>query len=259
MPTSGDDPAAASRGGLRLPDQIGACLFDLDGVLTETARVHARAWKQMFDDYLSSRAEREGTAFHPFALPADYEASVDGKPRYDGVRDFLASRAISLPEGDPADAPATESVCGLGNRKNELFRALLRERPVETYAGSIEFVRAVRARGLGTAVVSASANCRAVLAAAGIEGLFDVRVDGETLAREHLRGKPAPDSFLAAASRLGVDAARAAVFEDAIAGVRAARSGEFGFVVAVDRHGDAAALRADGADVVVSDLSELLA
>jgi beta-phosphoglucomutase family hydrolase len=256
--TAGDDPAAAVRGRLRLPDQIEACLFDLDGVLTETARVHARAWKRMFDVYLRTRAEREGAAFRPFALPADYEAYVDGEPRNDGVRDFLASRDISLPEGDPGDEPSTESVCGLGNRKNELFMALLRERGVEAYPGSIAFVRAVRACGLRTAVVSASANCRVVLVTAGIEDLFDVRVDGVTLAEEHLGGKPAPDSFLAAARRLGVSAARAAVFEDAPAGVRAARSGEFGFVVAVDRHDDEAALRADGADVVVRDLAELL-
>ena len=184
---------------------------------------------------------------------------MDGKPRYDGVRDFLASRDIRLPEGDPDDEPSTETVCGLGNRKNELFRAQLRERGVDSYPGSLEFVRAVKSRGLRTAVVSASANCRAVLQTAGIEELFEVRVDGVTLAREHLRGKPAPDSFLAAAGKLGVDAANAAVFEDAPAGVTAARSGEFGFIVGVDRRGEATELRAEGADVVVGDLSELLA
>ncbi len=254
-----NDPPATARRRLKLPDRIEACLFDLDGVLTETARIHARAWKQMFDDYLRARAGREGVAFRPFALPSDYEAYVDGEPRYDGVRDFLASRDISLPDGDPADEPSAETVHGLGNRKNELFQALLAERGVETYPGSLDFVRAVQSRGLRTAVVSASANCRQVLVAAGIEGLFDVRVDGETLAREHLRGKPAPDSFLAAADRLGVAAASAAVFEDAIAGVQAARSGGFGLVVAVDRHDDARALQDNGADVVVGDLAELLA
>jgi beta-phosphoglucomutase family hydrolase len=249
---------AASRAGLGLPEEIEACLFDLDGVLTQTARVHVQAWKQVFDDYLRPRARRLGTAFHPFTLPADYEAYVDGKPRYDGVRDFLASRDISLPEGDPADAPTAETVRGLGNRKNDLFRTLLRERGVETYPGSLEFVRRVRAQGLRTAVVSASANCLAVLQAAGLEELFEVRVDGSTLVREGLRGKPAPDSFLAAARELGVEPAGAAVFEDAPAGVVAGRAGAFGLVVGIDRRDEGDELRACGADIVVGDLAELL-
>jgi beta-phosphoglucomutase family hydrolase len=243
--------------GLRLSERIRACLFDLDGVLTRTARVHAQAWKRMFDDYLRARAQWVGAEFQPFTLPADYEAYVDGKPRYDGVRDFLASRDISLPEGDPVDESTAETVCGLGNRKNDLFRSLLREQGVETYPGSIEFVRRVRAHGLRTAVVSASANCRAVLRAAGIEELFEVRVDGTTLAREGLRGKPAPDSFLAAARELDVEPAAAAVFEDAPAGVAAGRAGAFGLVVGVDRGDEAEALRTNGADIVVGDLAEL--
>jgi beta-phosphoglucomutase family hydrolase len=241
----------------RLPVRIQACLFDLDGVLTETATLHAEAWKAMFDAYLRERAESTGEPFHSFDAIADYEAYVDGKPRADGVRSFLASRGIELPEGDPHDT-GVGSVAGLGNRKNELVLRLIRERGVEAYPGSVRFVRTARERGLRTAVVSASANCRQVLAAAGIEQLFEVRVDGVVLAREHLLGKPAPDSCLAAARALAVAPARAAVFEDAPAGVTAGRSGGFGFVVGVDRVGQAETLRADGADLVVSDLSELL-
>ncbi len=241
-----------------LPDQIVACLFDLDGVLTETARLHAEAWEKMFDQYLADRAERRGEPYRAFDRQHDYEAFVDGKPRYDGVRSFLGSRGIVLPEGEPGDPPSAESVAGLGNRKNELLLALLKERDVEVYPGSLEFVRVARASGLRTAVVSASANCEAVLRAAGIEGLFEVRVDGVTLEQQHLRGKPAPDSFLAAARELAVEPARAAVFEDAQAGVSAGRAGGFGFVVGVDRAGQNDLLRAEGADVVVSDLADLL-
>ncbi len=244
---------------LRLPEHIAACLFDLDGVLTETATLHAEAWKQMFDAYLRRRATRAGEEFRPFDADADYEAYVDGKPRYDGVRSFLASRGIELPEGDPHDSASAETVTGLGNRKNELVLRLIHERGVETFPGSLRFVRAVRAVGLHTAVVSASANCREVLHAAGIDDLFEARVDGVTLGRRHLRGKPAPDSFLAAAAALDVEPAHAAVFEDAPAGVAAGRAGGFGFVVGVDRAGQADTLRAEGADVVVADLAELLA
>lgn len=243
---------------LGLPDAIQACLFDLDGVLTETAKLHAEAWKSMFDEFLSRRAERTGEAFRPFDAVADYEAYVDGEPRYDGVRSFLASRDIELPEGDRHDPPSDESVSGLGNRKNELVLALFRERGVDSYPGSVRYVRAVREAGLRTAVVSASENCAQVVGAAGIADLFDVRVDGLTLAEEHLQGKPAPDSFLAAARKLHVQPAHAAVFEDAPAGVAAGRAGRFGFVVGVDRAGQADTLRARGADVVVSDLGDLL-
>jgi beta-phosphoglucomutase family hydrolase len=239
---------------LGLPDEIRACLFDLDGVLTKTALVHAAAWKEMFDDFLRTR---EGPGFVPFG-DEDYNEYVDGKPRYDGVRSFLASRGIELPEGSPDDPPGAETVQGLGNRKNELVLAKIRQDGVERYEGSVRYVEAARDAGLHRAVVSASANCHDVLSAARIDGLFEVVVDGVVAEREHLAGKPAPDTFLAAARKLGIDEAAAAVFEDAIAGVEAGRAGKFGFVVGVDRVGHADALRAHGADVVVSDLEELL-
>ena len=241
-----------------LPEAVRACLFDLDGVLTQTARVHAAAWKGMFDAYLRRRAAASGEPFRPFDDVVDYDEYVDGKPRYDGVRSFLASRGITLPEGSPDDPPNAETVHGLGNRKNELVQRLIREQGVQTYEGSVRYVRAVRDAGLSTAVVSSSANCREVLQAAGIEDLFDARVDGEVAAREHLRGKPAPDTFLAGARALGVSASEAAVFEDALAGVEAGRAGGFACVVGVDRVGQAEALREHGGDVVVRDLSELL-
>jgi beta-phosphoglucomutase family hydrolase len=242
---------------LGLPSGIRACLFDLDGVLTETAKVHAAAWKEMFDAYLRERAKRTGEKVVPFDPLADYNRYVDGKPRYDGVRSFLASRGIELPEGDSNDPPSVETVRGLGNRKNELVLALMKRDGVEAYAGSVRYVQAVREAGLHTAVVSASANCKEVLEAAGIESLFEVRIDGVIVEQRHLRGKPAPDTFLAAAKELGVQPAEAAVFEDALAGVEAGRSGQFGFVVGVDRTGQRAALLEHGADVVVSDLAEL--
>jgi beta-phosphoglucomutase family hydrolase len=243
---------------LGLPPPIRACLFDLDGVLTQTARVHAAAWKQMFDEFLRKHATQTGTPFVPFDRVHDYDEYVDGKPRYDGVRSFLASRGIELPEGAPTDAPGAATVRGLGDRKNELVLELIERQGVQVYEGSVRYVRAVRDAGLHTAVVSASANCRQVLAAAGITDLFAVVVDGVVAEREHLKGKPAPDTFLAAARKLHVSPAEAAVFEDALAGVAAGRAGNFGFVVGVDRVGQAEALRARGADVVVSDLAELL-
>ena len=241
-----------------VPVGISACLFDLDGVLTQTAKVHAAAWKEMFDAFLLDRADRTGEPFRPFELPADYEAHVDGRLRQDGVRTFLASRGIVLPEGSADDSPTAPSVHGLGNRKNDLVLELIRRDGVEAYEGSVRFVRAVRAADLARAVVSASKNCQAVLAGAGIEDLFDVRVDGVVAAREGLRGKPAPDMFLAAARALDVDPTRAAVFEDAVAGVEAGRAGAFGWVVGVDRTGQGGALRTHGADIVVGDLGELL-
>jgi beta-phosphoglucomutase family hydrolase len=243
---------------LGLPPGIRACLFDLDGVLTQTARVHAAAWKQMFDEFLRAHAEQTGTPFVPFDPARDYDEYVDGMPRYDGVRSFLASRGIALPEGVPSDPPGALSVCGLGNRKNALVLKLLEREGVEVYDGSVRYVRAVRDAGLHRAVVSASANCRQVLEAAGIADLFEVRVDGIVAVRDHLKGKPAPDTFLDAAKKLEVSPAEAAVFEDALAGVAAGRAGNFGFVVGVDRVGQAAALRTRGADVVVKDLAELL-
>ena len=248
-------PGDAQR--LGLPSGIRACLFDLDGVLTQTAKVHAAAWKQMFDAYLQERAKRTGEKFVPFDPVADYDQYVDGKPRYDGVRSFLASRGIELPEGDSSDPPSAETVRGLGNRKNELVLALLKRDGVEAYEGSVRYVDAVREAGLHTAVVSASANCKEVLEAAGIENLFEVRIDGIVVDQRHLHGKPAPDTFLAAAKEVGVEPAEAAVFEDALAGVEAGRAGHFGFVVGVDRTGQREALLEHGADVVVSDLAEL--
>jgi beta-phosphoglucomutase family hydrolase len=243
---------------LGLPSVVAACLFDLDGVLTKTAEVHAAAWKEMFDTFLAEHAERTGQPFSSFDLVRDYDEYVDGKPRYDGVRSFLASREIDLPEGDPSDPPTAETVCGLGNRKNELVLTLIRRDGVAVYPGSVEYVRAARDAGLARAVVSSSANCREVLRAAGIDELFDVRIDGIVAEREHLKGKPAPDTFLAAARALGAQPSEAAVFEDALAGVSAGRAGRFGYVVGVDRAGQAEALRAHGANVVVGDLSDLL-
>jgi beta-phosphoglucomutase family hydrolase len=234
---------------LGLPEGIQACLFDLDGVLTQTAKVHAEAWKQMFDEFLRTRAAKTGEPFVPFDPVKDYTEYVDGKPRYDGVRSFLESRGIELPE---------EEIRALGDRKNELAVGLIRTRGVEAYDGSVRYVRAAHEAGLRRAVVSASANCRDVLAAAGIEDLFDAVVDGIVAERDHLRGKPAPDTFLAGARALDTDPAAAAVFEDALAGVEAGRAGNFGIVVGVDRAEQADALRQHGADIVVSDLDELL-
>jgi beta-phosphoglucomutase family hydrolase len=242
----------------KLPQGIAACLFDLDGVLTQTATVHVKAWKETFDDFLRRRARQTGEPFRPFALPEDYAQYVDGKLRQDGVRSFLQSRGIDLPEGSPDDPPSTATVHGVGNRKNILLLDLIARDGVEVYADSVRYVEAVGLLGIKRAVVSASKNCQAVLAAAGIEHLFDTRVDGLVAAREGLRGKPAPDMFLAAAARLEVEPERAAMFEDAVAGVEAGRAGGFAWVVGVDRLGQAEALRDKGADVVVSDLGELL-
>ncbi|MFL5863818.1 MAG: HAD family hydrolase [Solirubrobacteraceae bacterium] len=245
---------------LGLPDGVSVCLFDLDGVLTQTAKVHAAAWKQMFDDYLRARAKKTSTPFAEFDIEQDYDEYVDGKPRYDGVRSFLQSREIELPEGSPSDVPDAETICGLGNRKNELVLKLIRDQGVEAYEGSVRYVEAARDAGLRRAVVSSSANCRDVLVAARIENLFEARIDGIVADEQHLKGKPAPDTFLAGARALGVSPAHAAVFEDAVAGVQAGRDGEFGYVVGVDRvgHGHADALRSHGAAVVVKDLAELL-
>ena len=241
-----------------LPDGISACLFDLDGVLTQTAKLHAAAWQEMFDAFLLDRASRTGEKPRPFELPADYAEHIDGRLRQDGVRAFLASRGLTLPEGEVDDPPSAETVHGLGNRKNELLLELIRRDGVEVYEGSVRFVEVVRDAGLRRAVVSASKNCREVLAAAGIDGLFEVRVDGLVAEQRGLRGKPAPDTFLAAAEAVDVEPADAAVFEDAVAGVAAGRAGSFGWVVGVDRIGHADALRREGADRVVSDLAELL-
>jgi beta-phosphoglucomutase family hydrolase len=242
---------------LGLPDGVSACLFDLDGVLTQTAKVHAAAWKQMFDAYLRERAERTDEELVPFDPVGDYDEYVDGKPRYEGVRSFLQARGIELPEGGPDDPPGAETIHALGDRKNRIVLELIREHGVEPYEGSVRYVHAARDAGLRRAVVSSSTNCRDVLHAAGIEDLFEQVIDGVVAEREHLRGKPAPDTFLAGARALGVEPAQAAVYEDALAGVEAGRAGGFGFVVGVDRVGQRDALVAHGADVVVSDLAEL--
>lgn len=239
---------------LGLPDGIRACLFDLDGVLTDTASVHRKAWKTMFDDYLQTRDE----PFVPFDVGADYQTYVDGKKREDGVRSFLASRFIELPEGEPDDAPTTLTVHGLGNRKNELFHHTLQHDGVKVFEGSRRYLEAVTAAGLGVAVVSSSANTREVLEVTGLAPFVQFRVDGVTMREEGIAGKPAPDSFLRAAQLLEVTAAQAAVYEDALAGVAAGRAGHFGIVVGVDRVGQADELRDHGADVVVEDLAELL-
>jgi beta-phosphoglucomutase family hydrolase len=241
-----------------LPSHIRACLFDLDGVLTQTAAVHAKAWKEMFDGYLRRRAGQRGEDFVEFDLHHDYDQYVDGKPRYEGVQSFLESRHIGLPPGETSDSPGAETIHGLGNRKNELVEELIQRDGVQPYEGSVAYVKAAQAAGLRRAVVSSSTNCHDVLASVGILDLFEEIVDGVVAEREHLAGKPAPDTFLAAAKRLGVQQREAAVFEDALAGVQAGRAGDFGIVVGVDRVGQAQALKAHGADVVVDDLAELL-
>ncbi|GLZ03758.1 hypothetical protein Acsp03_12240 [Actinomadura sp. NBRC 104412] len=245
---------------LGLPEEARACLFDLDGVLTRTAAVHAAAWKEMFDGFLRARAERTGDTFVPFDTVKDYGRYVDGKRREDGTRSFLESRGITLPEGDPGDPPETETIRGLGNRKNALVLKLIEEKGVETFEGSIDYVRRARQAGLKTAVVSSSRNTVQVLRVVGITDLFDARVDGVVAAERNLPGKPAPDTFLEGARELGVGPEHAVVFEDALAGVEAGRAGGFAYVVGVNRVNaeHAAALAERGADVVVDDLSELL-
>ena len=240
---------------LGLPDAATACLFDMDGVLTRTATVHAAAWKQMFDEFLR---ERDGESFTPFDPEADYDTYVDGKRREDGTRSFLESRGIELPEGSPDDPAGAPTINGLSKRKNALVLDKLREHGVELYDGSVRYVHAAREAGLRTAVVSSSANTAQVLDAAGIADLFDARVDGLTAMERDLAGKPAPDMFLAGAEALGVPPSQAVVFEDALAGVEAGRAGRFAFVVGVDRVGQAKALKRHGADIVVKDLEELL-
>lgn len=239
-------------------ERFDAVLFDLDGVITDTASLHAASWKRMFDAYLRERAARTGEVLRPFD-PAAYQLHVDGKPRLDGVRDFLASRGIRLPEGSPDDPPTAETVGGLGNRKNALINAVIAEKGVEAYPGSVRLIRQLRDRGFKIAVVTSSRSCAAVLRAAGLESLFHLQVDGNTVREQHLAGKPAPDVFLLAAGLLGCEPARAVVIEDAIAGVQAGANGGFGLVIGVARKVDPEVLRRNGAHVVVSDLSELLA
>jgi beta-phosphoglucomutase family hydrolase len=235
-----------------------AVLFDLDGVLTMTAKLHAAAWKQMFDEFLKRRAEARQQTFIPFDIADDYHQYVDGKPRFDGVRSFLTSRGIDMPDGAPTDPSTFETICGLGNQKNELVNEMMAAHGVEAYPGSIKAVNFLKKHGYKTAVVSSSENCAAVLEAAGIGSLFEVRVDGQTAADLSLAGKPEPDMFLAAAQQLGVEPNRAVVVEDAIAGVQAGKRGGFGLVIGIARAGNADALRTHGADLVVADLEELL-
>jgi beta-phosphoglucomutase family hydrolase len=243
---------------LGLPDEIKACLFDMDGVVTRTAAVHAEAWKEMFDEFLRDWSAKNGTEFVPFDSVKDYDEYVDGKPRLDGTQSFLESRSISLPLGSPSDPPGTHTVHGLSNRKNDLVLKVLARDGVEAYEGSIRYINAARSAGLRTAIVSSSANTVQVLEAAEISGLFDTRVDAQVAHERGLRGKPAPDTFLEAARMLSVPATEAAVFEDALAGAAAGHAGGFGFVIGVDRVGQAGELHAHGADIVVKDLADLL-
>jgi beta-phosphoglucomutase family hydrolase len=230
----------------------------MDGVVTQTALVHAAAWKAMFDTFLRQRSEQTGETFVPFDPVREYDEYVDGKPRLDGTRSFLESRGIKLPEGSPDDPPGTPTIDGLSNQKNALVLEKLQTDGVQVYEGSVRYIRAVRAAGLRTAIVSSSANTTQVLDAARITDLFDARVDGLVAQQRHLAGKPAPDMFLTAAREVGVSPSQAAVFEDALAGVAAGRAGGFALVVGVDRAGQAEELRKHGADIVVKDLAELL-
>jgi beta-phosphoglucomutase family hydrolase len=243
---------------LGLPDGITACLFDMDGVITQTAKVHDAAWKEMFDEFLRDWSKAHNEKFVPFDSDHDYDEYVDGKPRLEGTSSFLESRGIKLPEGQESDKPGTQTLYGLGNKKQELVLQVIKRDGVQAYDGSVRYVKAVREAGLRTAIVSSSANTVAVLQAAGVADLFEVRVDHQVAEEHKLQGKPAPDTFLEAAKELGVPAAHAVVYEDALAGVAAGRAGNFGFVVGVDRVGQADQLRAHGADVVVKDLAELL-
>jgi beta-phosphoglucomutase family hydrolase len=240
---------------LGLPDAVQACLFDLDGVLTNTAAVHAAAWKATFDDFLR---KRDGANFRPFDQRDDYDQYVDGEPREDGVRNFLASRGITLPEGKPDDPPDAQTVYGVGNHKNADVMARIARDGVEVFPGSVRYLQAAEQAGLRRIVVSSSANTALVLHVTGLEQYVEGRIDGVTLAQQHIAGKPKPDSYLAGAKLAGVPPDQAAVFEDALAGVEAGRAGHFGFVVGVDRVGQAEALKAHGADVVVPDLADLL-
>ncbi len=249
------------------PEQFDAVLFDLDGVLTATAKVHARCWKRMFDEFLQQQATLRNEPFVPFGRETDYFRYVDGKPRYEGVQSFLTARGFSLPYGDPDDLSSSETVCGLGNRKNTLIHAVLASDGVETYPDALALVHAMRAAGIRTAVVSSSRNCSVIMEVAGIADLFELRIDGTVAAERKLPGKPAPDTFLAAASQLGVEPQRAVVVEDAVVGVQAGRAGGFGLIVGVARHtedsdtsenNEAEALQENGADIVVTDLRNLI-
>jgi beta-phosphoglucomutase family hydrolase len=251
-------PQQRASKGMISHERYDAVLFDLDGVLTDTASIHAACWKKMFDEYLRKRAAARGEAFRPFDRAEDYRVYVDGKPRFDGVRDFLGSRGIRLSEGHPGDPPDAETVAGLGNRKNSLFDEIIEGGGVQPYAGSVKLVQQLRQRGLQLAVVSSSHNCSAVLSAANLDGYFNARVDGNTIDTERLAGKPAPDTYMLAAKLLGAEPSRAVVVEDAIAGVEAGFNGHFGLVIGVGRDGNDAELLRHGANLAVVDLGELV-
>lgn len=238
--------------------QYDAVLFDLDGVITDTANIHAACWKRMFDEYLKRRATAHSDQLRPFDIGTDYLLYVDGKPRFDGVRDFLKSRGISLPQGNPDDPPQADTVCGLGNRKNDLVNKVIEESGAEPYNGSVKLIRQLHEQGFKIAVVTSSQNCDTVLKAANLDSFFPVRVDGNMIRSRGLAGKPAPDTFLMAARLLEVQPARAVVIEDAISGVRAGRSGNFGLVIGVARNGNAEELQQNGAHIAVNDLGELV-
>jgi beta-phosphoglucomutase family hydrolase len=239
-------------------NRFDAVLFDLDGVITDTANLHAASWKQMFDEYLKKRAAEKAEEFIPFDIASDYQLYVDGKSRFDGVRDFLASRNIRLPEGTPDDPPQAATVCGLGNRKNALVNKIIEEEGVEPYEGSVRLIHQLRHQGFKIAIVTSSQNCDAVLKAAKLDAHFEVQVDGNVIQAKKLAGKPAPDAFLMAAKLLDVEPKRAVVIEDAISGVQAGRNGNFGLVIGVARKTNAKELQRQGADLVVTDLSELV-
>ncbi len=239
-------------------EKYDAVLLDLDGVITNTAGIHAACWKRMFDEFLQKLALQRGEAFRPFDLNADYRLYVDGKPRFDGVRDFLRSRGIDLPEGNPDDPPEAETVAGLGNRKNALVGKIIEDMGVQPYEGTVEFIHGLRRQGFKIAVVTSSENCMAVLRAAKLDATFDVQVDGHVIHARHVAGKPAPDTYLLAAKLLGVEPARAIVVEDAISGVEAGFNGHFGLVIGVARKGNAEELRQHGAQLVVNDLGQLV-
>ena len=239
-------------------DQYDAVLFDLDGVITKTANLHAKCWKQMFDEYLQKRASERGEAFRPFDLAADYQLHVDGKPRFDGVRDFLRSRGLQLPEGNLDDPGNVETVHGLGNRKDHMVNRVIAEVGVEAYIGTVQLIQQLRRDGFKIAVVTSSQHCDAVLRAAKLDKFFEVRIDGNVIENQRLAGKPAPDTFLAAAKLLGVEPKRTVVIEDALSGVEAGSTGKFGLVVGVARKGNAEELKRHGAHLVVEDLGELV-
>jgi beta-phosphoglucomutase family hydrolase len=253
MSSPGPGPTAVG-----LPPRVSACLFDLDGVLTDTASVHAAAWKEMFDGFLRARAEKIGEPFVPFDIASDYPAYVDGKRRPEGTRSFLASRNISLPEGTPDDPPEADTINGLGTRKNNLVHDKIARDGVTIYPGSVRYLEAAQAAGLRIAVVSSSANTEEVLRVTGLDRFVEARIDAQVAIGRDLKGKPAPDTFLAGAAALGVGPDQAVVFEDAIVGVEAGRAGSFALVVGVDRVGHAQALSDHGADIVVTDLAELI-